>query len=148
MTETEDYDPNETFPAMLDRTKQVAKPGELPENWGRLDPPKYRSYQEKGTHEFMRTTVTKGKYDIDYVINLLTIIIDNCGHLSSPLSIKESCKKLVGYLKVEKCGKQPDARILVTCAKCKESIVIPKSLEQYWKCPCANNSVKNLEMLD
>jgi len=86
----------------------------------------------------------KGKYDIDYVINLLGIIIDNCGPLSSILGIKESCKKLQGYLKVEKCPRHEDARILITCDKCRESVVLPKSISDQWKCPCT----KNTKLLD
>lgn len=130
----------QSFGEQLENMKHIAKPGELPENWSVIKEPSFRAYGDDGKNEFMRTMLPKGGYDIDYVINLLGIIIDNCGPLSSILSIKESCKKLQGYLKVEKCPSHQDPRIRITCPNCKEHVVLPRSIAPHWKCPCNKNT--------
>lgn len=93
------------------------------------------------TNEFLRHTLQKGKYDIDYVISLLNILIQECNHHQLnrhdlPMSLRVSCQKLIANLQTEKLGKDFDPKILVTCPECKNGVVIPKRISHLWKCPC------------
>lgn len=106
------------------------------------------------TNEFLRHSLQKGKYNIDYVISLLKIIEEECkrhqlNRHDLPLSLRESCKRLRGSLEVEKnCKTSKDPRVLVTCIECKQSVVIPKRIALHWKCPCKIDYPKKLEVLD
>lgn len=65
------------------------------------------SPSHKERHEFLRYSLPKGKYDINFVIQLLHIILDQADkNLLSPrdfhFSMKESCKRMLAMLEVEK----------------------------------------------
>lgn len=101
------------------------------------------------TNQFCHTSLPKGKYDIDYVIRLLKIIIEQCDYhqlnrYDLPMSLRESCKKLIAYLNTEKLGGSEDPRIMITCSECGESSVVPRRFADVWNCPCN----KNQKLLD
>lgn len=58
-------------------------------------------------NKFYGHSLEKGKYDINYVINILKIIVEKCEQLKMrpqdlAFTLTESCKRLIAMLEVEK----------------------------------------------
>src|SRR5258706_4805191 len=72
------------FGKAIEIIKQTGRPSDFPDNWGKvsiydklsIDIP-YEEVKEE-YNAFLRATLPKGKYDIDYVISLLKILIEEC----------------------------------------------------------------------
>lgn len=63
--------------------------------------------QVKTTNDFVGHSLEKGKYDINYVITLLQIIEKKCHEMQMQprdlsFTLRESCKRLIAMLIVEK----------------------------------------------
>lgn len=110
-----------------------------------MSPGPYNLTDPNNLNEFLRHSLPKGAYDINYVIALLSIIEEQCSkHLLNmqdfTVSLKESVKKLRGSLLVERDYQtSSDPRVLIRCERCKEAVVIPRRLKANWVCPCENN---------
>lgn len=94
-------------------------------------------------------SLPKGKYDINYVINLLKIIESKCenGKLTPSdlrFSLQQSCKLLRGNLEIERdVLTDQDPIIRAVCKNCKETSFLRKSVQARWVCPnCPSNLIE------
>lgn len=93
--------------------------------------------------KFLNNTLTRGKYDVDYVINLCKMIETKCHEMRHnpqhlQFTLQESLKKLIAFLQVEKIPTSNNPVILFTCSKCKESELIFKKNLPIHKCNFCN----------
>lgn len=89
------------------------------------------TYQEK-------IQLEHGKYDITYMINLLTIIHEQCEkqkfNRDFAFSMRMSIQRLLGMLIIERDNKNQDHVIMFTCDKCGQSELIFQKDEYAHRC--------------
>lgn len=90
--------------------------------------------------EFLQHDLSRGRYDIDYVINLCKILVERCealkfsGH-NGMLTIRDSLKKHLAMVEIDKQKMQNKDKIVnLECQLCGKSTLVPAKYISQWEC--------------
>lgn len=138
------YNGKEGAAKRMDDKQVRCKPKSFP-----IDNPK-KTYKVNDAYPY--DALKKGKYDIDYVISLLKMIIEHCNRYkfstSLYISLRDSLGKLLFDLECEKQPKNSDPIVHFQCTECKEITLRPKSMQGKWPNICSDCFNKAKKQID
>lgn len=104
----------------------------------------FHSTMSAKDHDQSKLFLNKGKYDRDYVINFIKMILSMCDQHKIDMSanlaftLKVSLEKLLKSIIQENEPVNPNPMVLHTCKRCGKQEVIHKNLEHLDLCECKN----------